>query len=133
MGYVPPLPCPLEYYHSSGTASDSICPKGWRLPGYSGDGSYVELLKPYSNRSGNASDLAQGDTIAQVSPLAFLRSGGYSYSGGAPTNQASYGGYWSGKPYSVTNAYYLRFASTSLSPQDNNRRGTGRSVRCLAR
>ena len=119
--------------HSSGTASDSICPKGWRLPGNEGEKSYVEMLKLYSNRNGNTSDLTQGDTVAMLTQLAFLRSGDYNYSSGSLSNRTSYGYYWSGHYYSVTDSHLLYFGSTVLNPQSGSGRGYGFALRCLAR
>ena len=120
------------YLFSSGTASDSICPKGWRLPGYSGSGSYLELLKPYSNRSGNTGDLVQSDTVMQISPLSFLRSGDYGCDSGALNSRTSRGFYWSGHFYSYADSRNLRFYSTYLYPQYGDYRGLGFSLRCLA-
>ena len=117
---------------SSGTASDSICPKGWRLPGSSGDGSYNDLVQIYANRSGgnNSSDI---DTIVQISPFGFLRSGRYLYDSGSLSGRTSYGDYWSGRFYSITYSYSLIFHPTGLGPQYGDYRGLGFSLRCLAR
>ena len=119
--------------YSSGTASDSICPKGWRLPGISGGGSYRELLKLYSNRTGNISGLTQGDTVAMLAQLSFLRSGSYHCASGSLSLRTSYGYYWSGHYDSIADSYYLYFYSTNLYPQNGNRRGFGFALRCLAR
>ena len=122
------------FLYSSGTASDSICPKGWRLPGYDGSGSWYEMLKLYSSREdGDATSLEQGDTIALFSPLTFLRSGRYNYSSGSLDLRTSVGSYWSGHYYLITNSHYLLFSSTNLSPQDGYTRGYGYTLRCLAR
>ena len=121
-----------SYGHSSDTASDSICPKGWRLPGYDGSGSYLELLKPYSNRSGNK-DFTNADTVIQLAPLSFLRAGLLDYSNGNLNYRALGGFYWSSRHNSHINGHYLYFSSPDLHPQNSSDRGYGFSVRCLAR
>ena len=116
--------------HSSGTASDSICPKGWRLPGYDGSGSYYDLAQKYNNGTENKKPK---DTIMQVYPLTIIRSGYYYYSDGKLYNRASFGYYWSGRHSSIVNSYYLDFSSTRLIPQNGSERGRSFSIRCLAR
>ena len=116
----------------SGTASDSICPKGWRLPGYSGSGSFLELLKPYSNRTVNASGLENLDTVAQISSLTFIYSGDISYSSGGLAGFSS-GLYWSNRSYVYYGSYLLSFDSTHFTPQNGGDRGYGLTLRCLAR
>ena len=122
----------MYYFFSSGTASDSICPKGWRLPENSGDDSFLELLKSYSNRNGNQ-NFTNADSVVQITLLSFLRSGFYYYSTGVPTERASNGFYWSSSRDSRTNGYRLSFNSTYLRPQGGDSRGRGFALRCLAR
>ena len=120
--------------HSSGTASDSICPKGWRLPEYEKEGSYLELLKPYSNRSKDINDMVQIDTILQLTPLALLRSGRCGYDSGQPDNQYYYRFYWSSYFASAANySSSLVFNSKTIMLQNGRERGHGFSLRCLAR
>ena len=45
--------------------------------------------------------------------------------------RGSYGGYWSSSYYSATYAYYLRFGSSEVSPQNNNLRRYGFTVRAV--
>ena len=42
-----------------------------------------------------------------------------------------FGYYWSSTPYNSYNAYNFRFSSSNITPQDDNYRSYGRSVRCL--
>ena len=126
----PSVALPGRNLHSSGTASDSICPKGWRLPGYSGSGSWYDLVRKYNNGTGNS---APKDTFLQISPLSFFRSGRYYYVSGALYYRTSIGDYWSGRFYSRTNSYNLDFGSTYLYPQHEFDRGYGFSLRCLVR
>lgn len=46
--------------------------------------------------------------------------------------QGSYGFFWSATPNSASNSYDLRYASGSINPQDNDSKGYGFSVRCVA-
>ena len=118
---------------TTGDAPDSICPYAWRLPRNEENGSYNDLVQKYNNGTGV---IYRKDTFLQIAPLGFLRAGDYNYSSGSLGNLASYGRYWSSSRSSQSNAYYLRFDASSLSPQyDNSRdsRGYGLSVRCLAR
>ena len=117
--------------HSSGTASDSICPKGWRLPESYGDETYSNLIHIYHAKTGNK--LSHGDTIIQIAPLNFLRAGIYDYTSNSLTFRTTYGYYWSGRYYSIPNSYRLPFEATGLHLQNSNSRGYGFSLRCLAR
>lgn len=45
--------------------------------------------------------------------------------------QGAEGDYWSSSRYNASNAYYLYFNSTALTPQSYNRRANGFSVRCF--
>ena len=116
---------------TSGTASDSICPKGWRLPGSSGNGSYFELLESYSNRNGKADNLIQGTTMIQLPTISALRSGEYAINGEI---SRGYGGkYWSNNSSNKTNSFLLVFYSNYFAPQDALKCGYGFALRCLAR
>ena len=101
-------------------ATDSICPKGWRLP---------------TSRSGGEFDTLVGDldstTITQApyyfNPSGCVISGSLRYAGNV-------GYYWSSTAYSSTSrAYYLAFGSGPVSPSNLSYRSLGFSVRCLAR
>ena len=117
---------------TTGDAPDSICPSGWRLPGYDGSGSYYDLAQKYNNGTGVNS---YKDTFLQSPPLSFLRSGWYHYSGGAITDQKSSGTYWSNRYFSKTSlrGYYLYFSNNSLIPNYDDNSGRAFSLRCLAR
>ena len=114
---------------TTGDAPDSICPYGWRLAGYDGSGSYYDLNQKYANRSGNHNS----DSYIQMYPLSFLRSGNYRYPRSTLESLTSFGGYWSSRNYSQTNAYYLSFTASYLYPQLSNDRAYGFPLRCLAR
>ena len=103
------------------------------LPAYSGEGSYINLLQLYSNRSGGATELSQGDTVLLLPPLSFLRSGHYSFTSGSLAARDSYGYYWSSSFYSRLLSYLLDFGPTRLRLQVGYDRGYAFPVRCLAR
>ena len=101
-------------------ATDSICPKGWRLP---------------TGRSGGEFDTLVGDlnstTITQA-PYYFNPSG--SIYRGSLGGAGDRGRYWSSTAgSSASYAYYLAFGSGYVNPSDVSDRYDGRSVRCLAR
>ena len=91
------------------------------------------MLKLFSGRGGYASGLKQGDTVAMLTQLSFLRSGRYNYDSGSLYGRTSDGYYWSGRFYSILDTYGLVFASTGLLPQGGVNRSHGFSLRCLAR
>ena len=100
-------------------ATDSICPKGWRLP---------------ISRSGREFDTLVGDldstTITQA-PYYFNPSGQV---GSGSLRKAGYrGDYWSSTQYpSIGGAYNLYFRSGYVDPSASYVRYAGLSVRCLA-
>ncbi len=63
----------------------------------------------------------------------FIRSGNYNWTNGALNNRTGAGNFWSSYASSVTNSRNLNFNSTNLNPQNNNNKGNGRAVRCVAR
>lgn len=116
---------------TSGQASGSICPRGWRLPESNSIavGSFGGLVNAY-NIGTDAAKMASA-------PLYFVRGGGVGQ--GASylfENGGSSGYYWSSTPASTVDlVYYLAFyGSANVYPsRTNNLRRLGHSVRCLAR
>ena len=110
----------------SGTASGSICPKGFELPPNTGDNSYNSLISAYNISSNTA-----GGTAMRSVPLFFVRSGYVN-----PTNYlyyaGNYGYYWSSVASSSSYAYCLSFYSSSVNLSNYGYRYYGRSVRCVA-
>lgn len=107
---------------TSTNATDSICPKGWKLPtsNNSNPGSFGDLIGSL-NRT----------TITQApyyfNPSGYVRPGSLWYAG-------SRGYYWSSTAGSSTSGvYYLVFYSDFFGPSGYGERYYGRSVRCLAR
>ena len=126
------------------TASNSICPKGWRLPtgpdGTNGS-EYQRLLQAAHIANSDTSDPGTGSSInigftdggfnkIESSPYFFARTGGvadttlYYFTGS--------GFYWSGSAVSSGYAFDLNY-SGALYPASQNSRYDGRSLRCLAR
>lgn len=137
------------------TTTDSVCPKGWKLPlGGSGfaetKGSYQYLMKQYGITSvvgGTTTydDNAQGYNIAKK-PLYIAMSGNISVTPGASTQSAVVGNmmsYWTsyargvlGGSETLPNYLGAIFGvnKNGLAPSDENAsRWHGRNVRCLAR
>ena len=131
---------------SNGDATDSICPKGWKLPtsgtssayGASApDKSYGKLMYSVLGFSSGYVEASGGNYIkqAQQAPLWFSLAG-YSYNSEQSSQRRS-GSYWSRKAYSNDSAYYLNFDSYGSGffwgfyPQSSNAKYFGLSVRCV--
>ena len=115
------------------TALNSLCPKNWQLPTNTnptstGVKSYANLTNAYSIGSNEAGSIA-----LKSAPLYFVRSGIYYYNGGDIGDLGSRGFYWSSTASTATYAYHLYFYSISVYPQYYNNRGSGFSLRCVAR
>ena len=123
-------------------ATASICPKGWKLPTYSGDYSFSTLTGTKSRwttatYNGNSSVPGYyfGSTKTTVYKGAnfWPAAGDINQSSGALGDAGSRGRYWSRRAYSTANgAYDLYLVSSTVSPQLNNYRYFGYSVRCVA-
>ncbi len=123
--------------YTSGTPSNSICPKGWKLPangGVNDNGTYSNLNKLYNGDITTASELgstAAADKLLLASPLYFVRAG--DVWSGALLNAGRFGYCWSSTVINASRAYGLNFRSSGVWPSSNGNRGDGNSVRCLAR
>ncbi|MBR3135080.1 hypothetical protein IKG54_00750 [Candidatus Saccharibacteria bacterium] len=111
----------------------SICPKGWRLSENStetGTKSWSNLMSAYNITTG--AELTTTDTTAPQYNLGFrLYYGFWDWYRASENLQGINGNFWSGTPSSETNAYHLNYNSGAVSPQDNNRKGHGFTVRCV--
>ena len=111
---------------TSQEATDSICPKGWRLPTSKSSGEYQALMAAY-----NITSNTDSTTRITQSPLYFHPSG--YVNSGSLRGAGSGGCYWSSTAYSSTNyAYSLYFYSGYVGPSGLSYRYYGFSVRCLA-
>ncbi len=94
-------------YQTQANASQSICPKGWRLPTrteFDGIASYSSAFSP-------------------------VYSGYYDY--GSLRNTGSYGNWWSATAYDSNYQYVLLYNGGSLGTGYDFYRNRGRSVRCV--
>ncbi|MEE0887821.1 MAG: FISUMP domain-containing protein, partial [Candidatus Saccharimonadaceae bacterium] len=109
-------------YHQD--VNQSICPAGWRLPTYSGDKSYQNLV--------NAQGLSVGTSgNIQNSPVYFVYGG---YWDGSFINVGSGGYYRSSVVYNSGASLSLYFrVDSGLYPQSNTNRNPGFLLRCVAR
>ena len=111
---------------TTGDAPDSICPSGWRLARYSGSGSYNGLVQDYLSRGGSNQRATNIDTLFLNAPISYLRSGQYL------NYQSQYGSIWASRSISASNCGLL-LGSSELCFQGSASRGSGFSLRCLAR
>ena len=124
-------------------ASNSICPKGWRLPNASqtdnvnnefgrmlyGEGITAALSN--GNESVGYYNGATSFNKLRSNPYYFVRSG--AIYGDTLGYHGVDGYYWSSTVSSSTGAYYLIFNGNYIYPARNGYRYNGRSVRCVAR
>ena len=104
---------------TSGEATASICPKGWRLPTGGSNGEFQALYSQYSS-----STLMQGDPGFVLS--------GYRY-GSSTYDQGGYGRYWSSTAVNAGNAYNLYLGSSGVNSAGYNGKFDGFTVRCVAK
>ena len=122
-------------------ATNSICPKGWRLPNDSQtDNEYNEFGKMLFNADITAKVSNGNESVGykdggfnklRANPYYFVRSG--DINSGTIDRSGINGRYWSSTVNSGSYAYYLNFGSSNLWPANNYYKLSGRSIRCLAR
>ncbi len=100
-----------------------VCPKGFTLPTSS---DYSSLTTTY-----HITNNSTGSTKLRQSPLDFVYTGYYGYSGGSLDYEGSFGLYWSRTAGSGSSAYDLYFNISSVDPQDRDNRGHGFALRCV--
>ena len=111
-------------------ATDSICPKGWRLPSRgsnttTGNEFYELTNTAYGITSGTDSANSLRRSPLYFVPAGFVDSGSLNYAGAS--------GYYWASTVASTRVYYLSFNSGHVEPSNNYYRYNGQSVRCLAR
>ena len=105
-------------------APSSICPKGWKLPPNTGNGSYNDLTS-----AAGITNSSDGSTRIRSVPYSFLFSGGYLKGEGS---QGVYGNFWSRTSYFNNNdaAHYMDIYSDYVIPQNAGPKYYGLAVRC---
>ena len=151
-----------SYYNdskTSGSTSRDICPKGWRLPFVSDNGTsitaasseFANLARSYNGsaswtNSNTAYNYYTSDSTVRKNMVAgdsgsldrFASNGaaGFTYAGGYNGTTLYYVGtngyYWSSSVYSTYNSYSLYFNTTNVYPQYYNNKYYGFAVRCIA-
>ena len=124
-------------------ASNSICPKGWRLPNASQTDNVNNEFGRMLYREGITAALSNGSKSVgyyngvtsfnklRSNPYYFVRSG--FIDGGTLYSPGVVGFYWSSTVSGSTGAYNLGFNGTNIYPALNSNRYSGLSVRCVAR
>ena len=122
-------------------ASNSICPKGWRLPNASQTDNVnnefgrmlyqAEITAKVSAGNNSVGYTTGGFNKLRSNPYYLVRSG--YIVGSTLTYPGVGGGYWSSMVSSSTHAYSLVFNNTGIYPARNDGRHLGGSVRCIAR
>ncbi|MBR3386440.1 hypothetical protein IKG68_02640 [Candidatus Saccharibacteria bacterium] len=112
--------------YNSGNATNSLCPANWNLPA---NGMYGALNTLYNNGLEGEQTGGNADKNLLAAPLYFVRAG---IVWSSALHYAGYFGlYWSSTVYSSSNARYLSFHSSSVSPADGSGRSNGGSLRCV--
>ncbi len=115
---------------SGGDTSGSICPKKWKLPAYSGIGSFQSINNSHSG-SWTAVNGKNGRNFGYNSDNAFFPAAGY-VGNGSLGYATSSGLYWSRRSRDSCSIYYMNFSSGSVYPQSISTCAVGYSVRCVA-
>ena len=133
--------CPFSQF-SSGDASDSICPKGWGIGRYSGDGSYSKLIRTIYGEYTSSNEFNQlskeynvnirPDTIIPQIPMSLSREARYAYNNGTIDSSKNNAYYWTQKARNNVSAYLLYTRTTRFAPQFNYEKAYGNSLRCVA-
>ena len=107
------------YAIASGSVTQSICPKGWKLPtATSGSGETSKIYSTYSNYN----------TFITVTSAALS---GY-WAGSSAGEQGSAGNWWSRTAVNATTGYGLYFNKSSIHPRYNNYKRLGFVIRCVS-
>ena len=113
-------------------ASNSVCPKGWRLPQIRNYISHNISNNDFANLNFYYNDSKTDTAVGlMAAPLYFMRSG--DVNGTALNAFGNYGYYWSSTVNNYTNAYDSYFTSSNVVLNAGGQRSRGFSVRCIAR
>lgn len=121
--------------NSAKNLTNSICPKGWRLPDASPGKEFSKLFFAYgiTKDSDDSTGYADNTGFTKIisSPLWFSTAG--DINNGSLNYFNNYGFYRSSSLASSRNAYYLFFYSGNVYLAIQDSRSVGLSIRCLAR
>ena len=106
---------------SSGNATSSICPKGWRMP----TGNAGETTALYNAYSSGSPDQYTAFRTAFHLPLS-----GYIYNGSV-SGQGLFGSWWSSRRSNNSRMYGLDVGTSSIYPAGSYSRDRGNSLRCI--
>lgn len=117
-----------SYGTSSGNATESICPKGWRMPTGNTSGEYSALANAIYGSTSSTSDAT---AYANYRAALHLPLSGYFYSGSA-YDQGSNGRWWSSTRDVNYLMYTLNASTSTINPAYSSNRRNGYSLRCVA-
>ena len=113
----------------SGNATEAdICPANWKLPVGGASGDYQNLYTKISSIT-TAQNTATNPLSLQSmlsTPVSGLFVSATAY------RMGTYGLFWSSSYYSASSMYVVNISGAAVSPQSNNVRDYGFSVRCIA-
>ena len=111
-------------------ATDSICPKGWKLPNNAGAKSFYNLLFTAYGLTGNVTTTPNG---ALLPPINFVYSGAYRQATNSVGWRGQRGLWWSSYASSTTVVHHLDIEKTFIISRSEYGKGNGISIRCVAR
>ena len=120
---------------ASGSATDSICPKGWQLP-FSGASGTITTNKTWENLLNSSYELSATDALlAKHVPLSLSYSGYYSYNNANISGRDTTGTWWTSVPRddgaSIYYARYFHLADSAIIPQNVHSKSGGLAIRCI--
>ena len=114
----------------SGTATQSVCPKGWRLPDNTGDFSYANLFGKYGLPTADSTDQSAVQTVQQ-SPLNFSLTGRYDSSSMHQAYSASYLSRTVANNISRIFVFHINSEGGNFLPLTGGNKYYGQAVRCV--
>ena len=115
-------------YNSGDHGTTSICPTGWRLPQGNTTTSGFGKLDVDMGGTGSGQSIREASNRWRKYPNNFLCSGYFGTSSASSRGTTGY--YWSSTAYYNSNSYHLYLSSSYVSPDTNDYKGGGRSIRC---
>ena len=121
----------------SGSATEDVCPAGWKLPTGGASGEFQALCTAVKGSNcGTTETMTPTDSSSMQYKLSTTYSGNF---GGsyfdATTRQGTYGFYWASTYYSAERMHGLWVAqsNSSVSPQSDLARWGANSIRCVSK